>query len=134
MKKPAQPTDVDGDEETPKSKIPFSMSRAQLDQFTGDYWSEELGVMYRLAETGDGLKLKAFLDSSGLPRANNQSSSQLQASKPDEFTLGNEGTTFAFQRDSNSRVTGFLVNAEGSTGISFVRRGEPPAPRTEEIR
>jgi CubicO group peptidase (beta-lactamase class C family) len=133
-KKPAQPTDVDGDEKTPKSKIPFSISRAQLDQFTGDYWSEELGVMYRLAETGDGLKLKAILDSSGLPRANNRSSSQLQASKPDEFTLGNEGTTFAFQRDSNSRVTGFLVNAEGSTGISFVRRGEPPAPRTEVNR
>jgi hypothetical protein len=122
LKTPAQPTDVEGDEETPKSKVPFSISRAQLDQFSGEYWSEELGVVYRLASTGDGLKLKAILDSSGLPRANDWSSSQLQASKPDEFTLGSEGATLVFRHDSNSRVTGFLVNAEGSNGISFVRR------------
>jgi CubicO group peptidase (beta-lactamase class C family) len=122
MKTPTQPTDVEGDEETPKSKVPFSISRAQLDQFSGEYWSEELGVVYRLASTGDGLKPKAILDSSGLPRANNWSTSQLQASKPDEFTLGSEGATLVFRRDSNSRVTGFLVNAEGANGISFVRR------------
>jgi CubicO group peptidase (beta-lactamase class C family) len=133
MKKPAQSTDVEG-EETPKSKVPFSISRAQSDQFSGDYWSEELGVVYRLALTGDSLILKAILDASGLPRANNSSSSLLQASKPDEFNLGNEGATLVFQRDSNSRVTGFLVKAEGANGISFVRRGEPPAPRTHENR
>jgi CubicO group peptidase (beta-lactamase class C family) len=124
MKKPGQPADAEGqsDEDVPKSKALFTVPHSQLEQFPGDYWSEELGVTYRLALAGDSLKLAAMLDSSGLPRFSNFASPGLQLSKIDEFTLGSEGSTLIFQRDLNSHVTGFIVNAEGSTGIRFVRR------------
>jgi hypothetical protein len=92
-----------------------------LEQFPGDYWSEELGVTYRLVLAGDALKLAAIRDASDLPRFNNFSPGEVRPTKNDEFTLGSEGATLVFQRDSNSHVTGFIVNAEGSTGIRFVR-------------
>jgi CubicO group peptidase (beta-lactamase class C family) len=124
IKEPRQATDAEdqNDENIPKSKAPFTVPRPQLEQFPGDYWSEELGVTYRVALSGDSLRLIAVLDSSGLPRVSDFASPGLQPSKKDEFTLGSEGSTLVFQRDSNSQVTGFIVNAEGSNGIRFVRR------------
>jgi len=123
MKKPRPVADAEGlnDEGAPKTTAAFTVPRAQLEQFPGDYWSEELGVTYRLVLAGDALKLAAIRDASDLPRFNNFSPGEVRPTKNDEFTLGSEGATLVFQRDSNSHVTGFIVNAEGSTGIRFVR-------------
>jgi CubicO group peptidase (beta-lactamase class C family) len=124
MKKPRKATEAEdqNDEDVPKSKVPVTAPREQWEKFPGDYWSEELGVTYRLALSGDNLRLVGVLDSSGLPRFTNFTSAALEPSKKDEFALGSEGSTLIFQRDSSSQVTGFIVNAEGSIGVGFIRR------------
>ena len=93
----------------------------QLQGYAGNYWSEELGVTYRLGLSGGNIQVAAVLDRSGLPRANNFSAKELRPAGGDRFTMGSESITVVFQRDAQGAATGFTVDAGRTTGMVFKR-------------
>src|ERR1700726_539118 len=67
-----QPRDQRKPEEAEKrEKSEISLTAQQLQSYAGDYWSEELGVTYRLAVVEGRIKVVAAQDGSGSPRTNN---------------------------------------------------------------
>jgi hypothetical protein len=93
----------------------------QLQAYVGDYWSEELGVTYRLG-IGDGnLKVVAVLDRSGLPRTNGFSPNDLRPAGVDEFSIGGGSATFIFKRDAKGAPSEFALDAGRTTGVIFTR-------------
>jgi CubicO group peptidase (beta-lactamase class C family) len=93
----------------------------QLQAYVGDYWSEELGVTYRLG-IGDGnLKVVAVLDRSGLPRTNSFSPNDLRPAGADEFSIGGGAATFTFKRDAQGVPSEFALDAGRTTGVIFAR-------------
>ncbi len=115
----------EADETKKKEHNGTALTADQLRAYAGDYWSEELGVTYRLG-TGNGkIRIIAVLDRSGSPRANNFSHNELQPAGADTFSLGSEFVAMSFQRDAQGAATGFTVNAGRTTGMVFRRE---PAP------
>jgi CubicO group peptidase (beta-lactamase class C family) len=94
----------------------------QLKAYPGEYWSEELGVAYRIGVNDGRLKVTGIVDRAGLPRANNFSDAEIRAVGADKFSLGNEGVTMVFQRDAQGKVGSFSVDAGRTTGMKFVRQ------------
>src|SRR4029077_7040538 len=85
--KPKGEQKKDGEEERGKKKDSINLTTVQLQPYAGDYWSEDLGVTYRMGFADPQLKLKAILDAAGLPRQINLSSQGLRATGPDEFEV-----------------------------------------------
>jgi len=94
----------------------------QLKAYLGEYWSEELGVAYRVGVNDGRLKVTGIVDRAGLPRANNFSDAEIRAVGADKFSVGNEGVTMAFQRDAQAKAGSFSVDAGRTTGMKFVRQ------------
>jgi hypothetical protein len=92
----------------------------------GDYWSEELGVTYRLGIEDGNLKLAAVLDRSGLPRANNFLPNDLRHAGTDEFAIGHRSVTLKFKRDGQGAASEFVLDAGRTTGMTFTRLGTSP--------
>ena len=86
----------------------FKYQASQLNVFSGRYWSEELGVEYRIRNTDLGLIIE-FEDQMR----------DASAVGPDRFRSGT--TEYRFVRRDGG-VTGFTVNAGRVTNIAFVRR------------
>jgi hypothetical protein len=97
-------------------------SAEQLKAYSGEYWSEELGVAYRIGVNDGRLKVTGIVDRAGLPRANNFSDAEIRAVGADKFSVGNEGLTMAFQRDAQGKAGSFTVDAGRTTGMKFVRQ------------
>lgn len=93
------------------------LDSAKLASYAGDYSSDELSVIYRLAIANDRLSLVAILDSGGFPR--NTTSAALRATSEDQFTVA--GFTLRFVRETNGGVTGFRADAGRTKGIVFKR-------------
>lgn len=114
-------------ETTPVPTPPPAVLTAQLDPaklaaYAGDYASDELGVVYRLAISDGKLVRMAILENGGFPRA--IGSAALRASATDQFV--SQGVTFIFGRDSQGHVTGFSAIAGRAKGILFTRvSGDP---------
>jgi N-acyl-D-amino-acid deacylase len=85
-----------------------------LSELQGDYWSEELGVTYRLRIEGDSL---ALLEPGSLSGA-------LAPVAPDHFRRG--GVRFEFIRGEDGSVVELRVAVGRASGIRFVPRSEPP--------
>jgi CubicO group peptidase (beta-lactamase class C family) len=111
------------DEKEPKQQAGVALTAEQLHAYAGDYWSEELGVQYRLGVKDGNLKLIAVLDRSGLPRANTFSPNELRSVGADKFKVGGASVTVTFQRDAKGAATGFILDAGRTTGMSFRREG-----------
>ncbi len=112
----------DEDEEGKKAAVSATQPTAeQLKAYSGEYWSEELGVAYRIGVGDARLKVTGIVDRAGLPRANNFSDAEIRAVGADKFSVGDEDVTLAFQRDGQGRVSSFTVDAGRTTGIKFVR-------------
>src|SRR5713226_8027182 len=104
-----------------KEKTEISLTAQQLQSYAGDYWSEELGVAYRLAVADGRIKVVAMRDGSGSPRVNNFPAELLRSTGTDEFEVGKSGVTLHFNRASPS-ASGFTLDAGRTKGISFLRK------------
>lgn len=109
-----------GDESKDKNEVPLTAE--QLQAFTGDYWSDELGVAYRLGIVDNKLKVIAILDGSGLSHSVDFFSSSFGATGTDEFSLNKMPVSIHFERDSNRAVSGFKLDAGRTLGMIFTRR------------
>jgi CubicO group peptidase (beta-lactamase class C family) len=88
-----------------------SPTPAQLADFAGTFYSEELDTTYRLAVEGEKLSLAQ----KGRPAR------ALTPTTRDAF-IGSGGGMFEFQRDAQGRVTGFVVHAGRIRNVGFSRR------------
>ena len=104
-----------------KEKSEVSLTPQQLQDYAGDYWSEELGVTYRLAVAEGRIKVVAVRDGSGFPRANNFSAEALRSTGTDELEVGKTGVTLHFGH-AGERASGFTLDAGRTKGISFQRK------------
>ncbi len=105
LERPGQPA------ETFVAVEPASPSVAQLAEFTGAYYSDELDTTYRFAVENEKLTV----------RQKGQEPRALTPTTRDAF-IGLGGGTFEFQRDAQGRVSGFLVQAGRIRGVTFTRR------------
>jgi CubicO group peptidase (beta-lactamase class C family) len=120
--KPKGEQKKEGDEERKKKKESINLTAAQLQPYAGDYWSEELGVSYRMAIAGTQLKLEAILDAAGLPRQNNLSTQGFRATGSDEFEVTGTPGVLHFKRNDKNTVEGFRLDFGRSEGLDFVRK------------
>jgi CubicO group peptidase (beta-lactamase class C family) len=104
-----------------KEKSEVSLTPQQLQNYAGDYWSEELGVTYRLAVAEGRIKVVAVRDGSGSPRANNFNAEALRSTGTDELEVGKTGVTLHFGH-AGERASGFTLDAGLTKGISFQRK------------
>src|SRR6266849_6601998 len=104
-----------------KEKAEISLTAQQLQSYAGDYWSEELGVAYRLAVADGRIKVVAMRDGSGSPRVNNFPAELLRSTGTDEVEVGKSGVTLHFNHAGPS-ASGFTLDAGRTKGISFLRK------------
>src|SRR5258708_5226017 len=76
-----------------KEKTEISLTAQQLQSYAGDYWSEELGVAYRLAVADGRIKVVAMRDGSGSPRVNNFPAERLRSTGTHQFEVAKSGVT-----------------------------------------
>jgi hypothetical protein len=84
-------------------------SVANLSQYTGTYYSEELQVEYKLSEK-DGSLLLSVKDNDPL---------KLRSREIDSFSY--QYIELVFERDDNNAISGFIVNAGRVQNLSFVK-------------
>jgi CubicO group peptidase (beta-lactamase class C family) len=118
MKPKEQRKPEDGEK---KEKTEISLTAQQLQSYAGDYWSEELGVTYRLAVADGRVKVVAVRDGSGTPRVNNFPAEVLRSTGADEFEVGKTGLALHFSHVGPS-ASGFTLDAGRTKGIFFQRR------------
>jgi CubicO group peptidase (beta-lactamase class C family) len=118
--KPKTVKSAEEDDERKKEAGTISLTKDQLAAYAGDYWSEEMGVSYRLAVRDGALKVVAVQDRIGIPRANNFAKDEFRPTATDVFTVGEDGLTVRFMRDGGA-PSEFHLDAGRSTGILFRR-------------
>jgi CubicO group peptidase (beta-lactamase class C family) len=121
MMKPKEEKKAAERETAEKKEIPLSAE--QLRTYTGDYWSGELGVTYRLAIADGKLKIVGILDGGGFMHTSTLTPDGLVATGPDEFSATKMGIAIHFPRDSNQAISGFKLDAGRTLGMIFTRRG-----------
>jgi CubicO group peptidase (beta-lactamase class C family) len=92
---------------------PLSLDASLLAEYAGQYYSEELGVVYRFRVTGSAL----YLIGRNLPAG------PLEATAEDSFVTGN--VDYEFVRDEAGEVSGVTVSNPWARGIEFVRIHDP---------
>ncbi len=121
MMKPKEEKKTAERETAEKKEIPRAAE--QLQAYSGDYWSDELGVTYRLGIADGKLKVVGMLDGGGFMHTSTLPAGGFVATGQDEFSLGRMGITIHFERDSNQAVSGFKLDAGRTLGMVFTRRG-----------
>jgi CubicO group peptidase (beta-lactamase class C family) len=122
MMKPKEEKKVaEGDRERPEKKA-IPRTAEQLHLYTGDYWSGELAVTYRLAIADGRLKVVGMLDGGGSMHTSTLPPDGFGATGQDEFSLGKMGITIHFERDSSQVISGFKLDAGRTLGMIFTRR------------
>lgn len=104
-----------------KEKAEITLTAQQLQSYAGEYWSEELGVAYRLAADEGRIKVAAVRDASGSPRVNNFPAEVLRSTGTDEFEVGKSGVTLRFSH-AGQGAAGFTLDAGRTKGIFFQRK------------
>lgn len=106
----AKTTTDDDDEDSPKKKETVSLTADQLKLFEGDYWSEELQIIYRVSFESGFLVL----------RVRNLPPKPLRAISADEFQL-EEGLNLKMVMKERI-VSGFMLDAGRTRGMLFEKR------------
>jgi len=109
-----------GRETQEKKEIPRTAE--QLQSYTGDYWSSELGVTYRLAIADGRLKVVGILDGGGTVHTSTLPADGFLATGQDEFSTTKMRIMIHFERDSNQAISGFKLDAGRTRGMIFTRR------------
>ena len=120
-----KPKENKSKESESKEKSEITLVADQLRTYSGEYWSEELGVVYRLGVTDGRIKVLSIVDASGSPRVNNFSADVLRATGADEFEVGKSGVILHFQREAKQPASGFSLDAGRTKGIVFQRKTAP---------
>jgi hypothetical protein len=120
--KPKGEQKKDADDDRKKKKESVNLTPEQLQPYVGDYWSNELGVSYRMGITASQLKLEAILDAAGLPRQNNISTKGFRATGSDEFEVSGTPGVLHFKRNDANTIRGFRLDFGRSEGLDFVRK------------
>jgi CubicO group peptidase (beta-lactamase class C family) len=110
------------EEESKKKKDSIKLTEEQIRNYTGDYWSEELGVVYRLGVADGKLKVVKVMDAAGFPRLNASPDAGLRSTGMDEFEAVGTPATIHFKRGERGTVTRFILDAGRTKGMIFVRR------------
>jgi CubicO group peptidase (beta-lactamase class C family) len=105
-----------------KAQTPVSLTGEQLKSYQGDYWSDELGVAYRLGIVDGKLKVIALLDAAGSAHTGNLPAIAFEATAADKFEMNEERITMQFERDQQQGVKGFTLDAGRTRGMIFTRR------------
>ena len=105
------PVDITGEPDVEaKLKEPaFELTSEKLNEFVGDYYSDELETIYKITSESGQL----FVQVGQNPKI------ALEGSAKDTFS---RNFTIRFQRDGKQRVSGFRVNAGRVTNLKFARR------------
>ncbi len=109
-KAPTRKSETKSDKKTPLE----THEAEQLKAYTGDYTSEELGVMYRILFKEDKLVVQHENPHRLYPRG------ILVQTNKDSFSLG--GLLLNFNRNNYSKVTSFTVNAGRVKNIRFEKK------------
>jgi len=94
--------------------MPFDPSALDLTVYSGRYWSEELGTVYDLV-INDGRLFARHLRNGVIPLT----AYQPETFSSPEYYFGR----VVFQRDSDGRVSGFLLSGVLAKDVHFVRLG-----------
>jgi hypothetical protein len=124
LMKPKDEKKKDEDEEDDNNKMEKArqgLKAEELQVYAGDYWSEELGVTYRLGARDEALNVMGIMDRVGMPKANGFANKEVRKAGKDKFSVGGDEVTFAFERDGAGKVAGFVVDAGRTVGIRFLR-------------
>lgn len=111
-----------GEEKREKERKPISPTAEQLKSYQGDYWSEELGVAYRLESVDGKLKVIALLDATGSPHTANLPPKAFEATAADHFEMNEPRITIHFERDQRQDLKGFTLDAGRTRGMIFTRK------------
>ena len=121
LMKPKEQSKSGDDESAEKEKKEIVVVETELKNYAGDYWSDELGVMYRLGIVNGKIKVVAMMDASGSPRANNFSAETARSTGTDEFQVG-RWVTLRFQRNAQGTANAFTLDAGRTKGMTFTRQ------------
>lgn len=100
------------EEDSPQSpKQPLNLTVDQLKRFEGDYWSDELQIVYRVAVENGALVL----------RVRNLPPRKLTAAPDNEFQISDLGVTLKMTA-SGVAITGFVLDAGRTRGMRFEKR------------
>lgn len=103
--------DVEGQKPTTFEAIqPVSPTAAQLKEYAGDYYSDELEVTYKLVLE----ESKLFLRRKKVPKE------PLSPTLSDQFTV--RGATIHFIRDDQNKVSAFTLSSGRVRNIRFIRK------------
>src|SRR6267143_3888456 len=112
----------EAEEKREKERKLISPTAEQLRRYQGDYWSEELGVAYRLGIVDGKLKIMALLDATGTAHNGNLPTNAFEATSTDNFEMNEERITIHFERDQHEGVNGFTLDAGRTRGMIFTRK------------
>lgn len=110
------------EEKREKGKNAIVLTAETLNGYAGDYWSEELGVAYRLRVVDGKLKIAALLDAAGFPHTSNIAAKAFEPTAANDFEMEGTGMAIHFMRDQQQDVKGFTVDAGRTRGMIFTRR------------
>jgi len=122
MMKPKEEKKAAERETAEKKEIPLSAE--QLRAYTGDYWSGELGVTYRVGIVDGKLKIVGLVDAGGFLQTSTVPADGFAAMGQDEFSLTKRGITIHFVRDVTGATKGFKLDAGRTLGMNFTRRDD----------
>lgn len=120
MMKPKEEKKAAEHEAAEKKEI--ALTGEKLHAYAGDYWSNELGVTYRLGIVDGKLRMVSMLDGGGVAHTSTLLPDGFAATGPDEFSLTKMGVTIHFERDSNQAISGFKLDAGRTLGMIFTLR------------
>ncbi len=113
---------VKTEEKQEKGKTAMVLTAEQLQEYSGDYWSDELGVAYRLRIVDGKLKITAMLDAADSPRTGNIPGKAFEPTTTNDFEIEGTSMTMHFRRDPQQSVKGFTLDAGRTRGMVFTRR------------
>jgi len=111
------------DEEQAKAKPEVPVAAEELTKLAGNYWSDELGVAYRLQVANGKLVLDKIL-SGGVPRSSDSAGKVLIPVGKNEFQLAGPGFEIRFQFDASGQPASFTLDAGRTKGMIFKRTSD----------
>jgi CubicO group peptidase (beta-lactamase class C family) len=122
--KEKEPKKDEDDEAATKAKPEVPVAAEELKKLTGDYWSDELGVAYRLRLANDKLALDKILLTGGIPRSSGFAGKAFVPVGKNEFQLTGSGIEIRFEFDGAGQPVSFTLDAGRTKGMIFKRTSD----------
>ncbi len=119
LMQPKESKKEEDDGELPKAKPEIPVPASELRRLAGEYWSDELGVAYRLIIVNDKLVLDNILLTGGIPRSTEFQGKAFVPVGKNEFQMPGTGVEIGFQLDAAGQPVSFTLNAGRTKGMMF---------------